>query len=72
ISGIIKYVTKLNPSVEIVVTAVSVETLNECMNVFDTEITQIAVTRTRRIGSHTMLSAENPVFVIKRKIKCVE
>lgn len=72
ISDIIKYVTELNPSAEIVVTAVSVETLNECMNVFDAEITQIAVTRTRRIGSHTMLSAENPVFVIKRKIKCVE
>ncbi len=72
ISDIIKYVTNLNSSAEIVVTAVSVETLNECMNVFDAEITQIAVTRTRRIGSHTMFSAENPVFVIKRKIKCVE
>ncbi len=68
-ADIVKYVTGLNPSAGIVATAVSVETLNECMNVFDAEITQIAVTRTRKTGSHTMLSAENPVFVIKRKIK---
>lgn len=69
ISEIIEYVTGLNPCAEIVVTAVSLETLDECMNVFDAEITQVAVTRTHKVGSHTMLSAENPVFVIKRKIK---
>ncbi|MCI7804955.1 MAG: precorrin-6y C5,15-methyltransferase (decarboxylating) subunit CbiE [Oscillospiraceae bacterium] len=62
-----------NNSVKLVVTAVSLETLTNCMNIFDklgmtAEITQIAVTRTKKIGSYTMLSAENPVYIIKRKI----
>lgn len=63
-----------NPRVKIVITAVSLETLRECIAVFDkigieTEITQIAVTRTKKAGSHTMLSAENPVFIIKGAVK---
>lgn len=63
-----------NNSVKIVVTAVSLETLSSCMAVFErigmtTEIIQISVTRTKKIGSHTMLSAENPVYIIKRKIE---
>ena len=58
-----------NPNVRIIVTAVSLETLHQCTAVFEqfgkaTEITQIAVTRTQKVGSHTMLKAENPVFVI--------
>lgn len=61
-----------NPRVKIVVTAVSLETLGQCMTIFDalgfeSDITQIAVTRTRKVGSHTMLAAENPIFIIKRK-----
>ena len=31
------------------------------------EIVQIAVTGTKKIGTHTMLSAENPVFIIRGK-----
>ncbi len=62
-----------NPEVKIIVTAVSLETLNGCINFFNeiginTEVTQIAVTRTHRIGSHTMLKAENPIFIINTKI----
>lgn len=63
-----------NPLVKIIVTAVSLETLSECVEIFnsvgaETEITQIAVTRTRKIGSHTMLSAENPIFIIRGSLK---
>lgn len=63
---------KENSDVRLVVTAISLETLNCCLTVFeklgfDSDITQIAITRTRKIGSHTMLSAENPIFIIKRK-----
>lgn len=62
-----------NNAVKIVLTAVTLETLEIAVRVFDMmgfipEITQVAITRTRRVGGHTMLSAENPVFVIKRKI----
>lgn len=68
---IVEYVLTKNPSAEIVVTAVSLETVGECLELFDAEITQIAVTRTKKVGSHTMLSAENPVFIIRRR-KCGE
>ncbi len=63
-----------NNSVKLVVTAVSLETLTDCMTIFEklgltAEITQISVTRTKKIGNHTMLSAENPVYIIKRNTK---
>jgi len=60
-----------NICAEIVITAVSLETLNEAVEafsnfkVYNPEIVQIAVTRTRKLGNHTMLSAENPIFIIK-------
>lgn len=69
---IIRTAAEKNSDIRLTVTAVSLETLSECIDVFDeldfkAEISQIAVTRTRRVGNHTMLSAENPVFIIKRK-----
>ena len=55
-----------------VVTAVTLETLNEAVSALESrgmtaEVTQIAVTRTRKAGSHTMLAAQNPVFIIEGK-----
>lgn len=72
LEAILRTAATKNPHVKIVVTAVSLETLHQSVAVFDalgfeSEITQIAVTRTRKVGSHTMLSAENPIFIIKRK-----
>ena len=59
-------------NIRLTITAVSLETLSECLRIFDkleitAEISQISVTRTRKIGKHTMMSAENPIFIIKRK-----
>lgn len=71
ISEIIGVIFRKNPRCKIVATAVSLETLQECTNALNAhgisapEITQIAVTRTERVGEHTMLRAENPVFIIK-------
>lgn len=75
--GIISTALNKNPSAVIVVTAVSLETLHETTEIFaekgiDPEITQVSITRTRKLGSHTMLSAENPVFIIKGAEKCAE
>ncbi|WP_303837668.1 precorrin-6Y C5,15-methyltransferase (decarboxylating) subunit CbiT [Ruminococcus flavefaciens] len=58
-----------NPKADMVVNAVSLETLNETVSCFEKygtapEIVQIAVTRTEKLGSHTMLKAQNPVFII--------
>ncbi|MDE6426134.1 MAG: precorrin-6y C5,15-methyltransferase (decarboxylating) subunit CbiE [Ruminococcus sp.] len=63
----INFVREKNPSARIVLTAVSFETVSECLKFPDVEITQISVTRTRKTGSHTMMSAENPVFIVRLK-----
>ncbi|MBQ9604186.1 MAG: precorrin-6A reductase, partial [Firmicutes bacterium] len=58
---IIDLLTKKNPSVRIVATAVSLETiaeLNECMKGFDNaEVVSIAVTRGKNVGGHNMMIA---------------
>ena len=72
LSDIIGKAVALNSNLRLTVTAVSLETLSQCIAIFDeygltANVTQIAVTHTRRVGSHTMLSAENPVWIISRK-----
>lgn len=67
--GIFEAVCSKNPRADVVVTAVSLETLHEAADCFERRgispyIAQIAVTRTRKIGSHTMLDALNPVFIV--------
>ena len=71
IREILNVIYEKNSKAEIVITAVSLETLNESVTAFSVfgidspEIVQLAVTRTKKIGNHTMLSAENPIFIIK-------
>lgn len=71
ISEILGIVYSKNPLADVVITAVSLETLNESISAFshfgidEPEIVQIAVTRTRKVGNHTMLSAENPIYILK-------
>lgn len=72
--SIIQIGLEKNRNMRLTITAVSLETLSECISIFDkfdleAEITQISVTRTRKIVKHTMMSAENPIFIIKRKTK---
>lgn len=71
---IITLVYQKNPNAKIIVTAVSFETLNKSISVFEnlgviSEVSQIAVTRTKKIGTHRMLSAENPIFIIRGNVK---
>ena len=59
-----------SPHADITVSAVSTETLTQAAAAFEEfggrcEITQLAVTETRKIGGHTMFRAQNPVFIIK-------
>lgn len=58
-----------NPQARMVVTAVSLETLQEAVSVMEefgleADVVQVAVTRTRKIAGHTMFDALNPIFVI--------
>lgn len=70
IPEILEIIYKKNPLADVVVTAVSVETLNQSIEMFEkfgitAETVQISAVRTHKIGSHTMFNAENPVFIIK-------
>jgi precorrin-6Y C5,15-methyltransferase (decarboxylating) len=67
--SIFETVRSKNPDADIVVTAVSLETLHDAVSCFEKygntpEVLQISVTRTKKLGSHTMLQAQNPVFII--------
>ena len=69
LSEIMEIALSKNPYANIVITAVTLETLNRAVEFFDKadipcETSQIAVTRTRKVGSSTMLNAENPIFII--------
>ncbi len=71
---IINLVLSRNPDAVIVINAVTIETLNSSAEKlkkanFETDITQISVTRTRKAGGSTMFSAQNPVFIIKGERK---
>lgn len=63
----VDFILRKNPSAVIVATAVSLETVSEFLNFSGAEITQISVARTRKIGKYTMMSAENPVFIVRLK-----
>ncbi len=66
---IIKTVLRKNSRAVIVVSAVSLETLYSAKNAFERngliyDIVNIAVTRTRTLGSYTMPDTQNPVFIL--------
>ena len=58
-----------NPTVRVVVTAVTLETLTEVLRCFaaldlgDTDLVQIAITRTRQAGAYHLMDAQNPVWL---------
>ena len=57
-----------NPNCKVAITSVSVETVATISNIkkeqnVDIEMTQIAITRTKQVGEHTMFNAVNPVVL---------
>ena len=58
------------PDLRAVVSAVTLETLQEAVSAFeelhfqDVDLVQVAVTRTRKAGSYHMMEAQNPVWLI--------
>lgn len=74
--GMIQAVVYKNPAVRVVVTAVTLETLAEAGSVLGSlgflniETTQLAVSRAVPMGSHHLLTAQNPVFIIRAQGIC--
>ena len=67
--AVLECVLEKNPKVRIVVTAATLETLQESLRAAESlglivEYTQIAATRIIRRGEYHMMNAQNPVWVI--------
>ncbi len=74
ISSIIDAALEGDNSPKVVITAVSLETLNEAVKAMKahnmtSEITQISAVRSRVFGSHTMPDPQSPVFIIEGDAK---
>lgn len=60
-----------NPNVRVVLNAIALETLAEAqaalraLDFSDIEVCQIAAARGRKVGSHTLMTANNPVFILR-------
>ena len=72
LSGIVQAICAANPNARICVSAVTLETLQEAMPAlkdlgFETEVLQLSVSRSCRAGDLTMMTAQNPVFLIMGK-----
>ncbi|MBR2807766.1 MAG: precorrin-6y C5,15-methyltransferase (decarboxylating) subunit CbiE [Oscillospiraceae bacterium] len=72
LSGIVQAICAANPNARICVSAVTLETLQEATPAlkdlgFETEVLQLSVSRSRRAGDLTMMTAQNPVFLITGK-----
>ncbi len=65
--GIIDCLLKKNPSVRIVVNTVTLETLAELTEIskeFDfCDISEVSVSKPRKLGSYNLMTAQNPVFI---------
>lgn len=60
----------LNPNMRIVVNAIVIETMSKAIEAFenrgmDTDITQLAVSKAKKIGSSHMMMTENNIYIIK-------
>ncbi len=78
LSKILELILQKNPEVNILITAVTMETIVEATTVmkslFEEEftVTQVSVSKGRKLGSYNMLMAENPIFLIGRRGKSSE
>lgn len=70
LSEIIDVIFAKNMHCKIVISAVCIDTLSECLNALKAhgisapEVIQLSVSRTEFVGKHAMLRAENPIFLI--------
>ncbi len=70
---IINVLLKKNPEVNIVINTITLQSLNEALNCIekyklkDTEIINISVSKSKKVGSYNMMMGQNPIYVISGK-----
>lgn len=68
-TDILKKLRRINPSMRVVITAVTLETIGEIAQILKTipvveqEIVQMQVSRAKSAGSYSLMQAENPVYL---------
>lgn len=72
--SIMELCLKKNPNVEVVVTAIALESIGEGTNVleelgFRVEVSVVNTSNAQKNGKYTMMKAENPIYIIKGKSK---
>lgn len=73
LEAIIRAVRKKNPRVRLCVACVTLETLAEATHLLSTseyrdlDISQVTVSRTEKIGSYSLLKAQNPIFLVSAR-----
>ncbi|MEG0711938.1 MAG: precorrin-6Y C5,15-methyltransferase (decarboxylating) subunit CbiT, partial [Niameybacter sp.] len=77
LQAILEVLLGKNPSIHIVVTAISLETLEEvisCVKQFELEIscTQVSVANSNKIGNYHMMMGQNPIFILTLKGKQID
>ena len=66
---IIDFILEKNPKARVCVTSITLETLDAAVRAFsdhgiEASVTEVAVSRTKAVGTHHMLTAQNPIFLI--------
>ncbi|MDR2633094.1 MAG: precorrin-6Y C5,15-methyltransferase (decarboxylating) subunit CbiT [Treponema sp.] len=68
IQEIIQWVTQKNPEVRLVITAITIETVQRVLSCLpQVELIQVAAARSKKAGSQHLLQAQNPVFIMSVK-----
>ena len=67
---IVDILVRKNPNIRIVISAISLETLDSAMSIIsepnfkNIDISQISVSHNKKVGNYNMMIAQNPVFII--------
>lgn len=70
LAEILRLLRDKNPAVRVVVSAVTLETLQQAaqslqeLGFGEPEVTQVSVSRTKKLGGYRMLQAHNPIFLV--------
>ena len=70
LKSILKSVRKKNPEVQIVLNAISLETVKEVMEAIEEgllinpEVTQISVSKAKTVGKYHMMMGQNPIYIV--------
>lgn len=75
LNAILDCVYKKNENTVVVINAITLETLNEAVNYYknnekyDTEIINVSISKSRKIGNYNMMTGQNPIFIISAYLK---